>query len=113
MDFILRCQCGQAIRVSNITRMGYYPRTLGPNRIHVKFICPECGHVQERMLRQYEWDQIVLYGMPYEETSIEERASFDSLGPITREERQLVRDTLAHSNPLEQLREWADRNQKS
>lgn len=110
MDFTLRCQCGQAIQVNHITRMGYYPRTLSPNRIHIQYRCPECGRVRERMLRQQEWDQMILYGMPYEETSIEERAYFDQLGPITREEQRQLRETLILTNPLKQLREWANRD---
>jgi len=48
--------------------------------------------------------------MPYEETSIEERACFDRLGPITREEQRQLRETLILTNPLKLLREWADRD---
>jgi hypothetical protein len=113
MALILRCKCGQRIEIEDLVQISYYPRSLGPNMVHLRYQCPRCARVGEQLIRQQEWDKLFLDASPSGEFSLEERQQFAHLEPITEEEVVQFRERLESVNPLQSLRDWLRKEKKT
>jgi len=82
---IIRCSCGQRIVAKDVMQTGYYLRLAGPSFVYVKFRCPRCKKLGERLLRREEWEKVVLKEYP-QELSKAEKKQFERLGPISVDE---------------------------
>ncbi|MCS7209309.1 MAG: zinc-ribbon domain-containing protein [Fimbriimonadales bacterium] len=103
----LRCRrCNAPIGLDDFVYIAYHAHTLGANRVEVHFQCGRCGHRGERMLRQADWDELMLSYLENDERSVEEWMATEQLGPITAEEIRAVRRALRSENLLESLRAW-------
>ena len=77
----IKCNCGQRIIAKDIMQKGYYLRLFGPSFVYVKFRCSRCKKLGEQFVKQEDWEDGILRDIPAE-TSPEEKARFDAMGPI-------------------------------
>ncbi len=102
----LRCRCGQVIGLDDLMHIAYHPHTMGANRIQVRFECPKCGRVSERLLPQAVWDEMLLAYLENDERTLNEWMETTQLGPITDEEIRAMRRELRQGDLLRSLRKW-------
>ncbi len=81
----ITCNCGQRILVKDVLQKGHYLRLFGPSFVYVKFRCPRCKRLGERIFEQDKWDESLLRDTPTEFDEAEKKR-FEALGPITLDE---------------------------
>jgi DNA-directed RNA polymerase subunit RPC12/RpoP len=78
---IIKCNCGQRIIAKDVMQTGYYLRLFGPSFVYVKFRCSRCKKLGEQFVKQEDWEEGILRDIPTE-TTADEKAKFDAMGPI-------------------------------
>ena len=81
MKSMIKCNCGQRILAKDVMQTGYYLRLFGPSFVYVKYRCSRCKKLGEQFVKQEEWEEGILHGIPSELTA-EEKKRFDKMGPI-------------------------------
>ena len=77
----IKCNCGQRIIAKDVMQTGYYLRLFGPSFVYVKFRCSRCKKLGEQFVKQEDWEDGILREVPTE-VRPEEKARFESMGPI-------------------------------
>jgi DNA-directed RNA polymerase subunit RPC12/RpoP len=81
MKSIIKCNCGQRILAKDVMQTGYYLRLFGPSFVYVKYRCSRCKKLGEQFVKQQEWEDGILDGIPSELTP-DEKKKFEQMGRI-------------------------------
>ncbi len=52
-----KCRCGAVIEPTDVMTFKFYERLVGPYFVYVKFRCPACQNVGEKLLTQDLWER--------------------------------------------------------
>jgi DNA-directed RNA polymerase subunit RPC12/RpoP len=77
----IKCNCGQRVIAKDVMQTGYYLRLFGPSFVYVKFRCSRCKKLGEQFVKQEDWEDGILRDIPTE-TTADEKARFQAMGPI-------------------------------